>query len=215
MKRKKILVIAPHADDEILGVGGYLWHESQKGSEIRIVYCAVGGNSVRQDAQERYAELTQVCSFMFAKPHVLFWGKDAELDIVSSREIIGKIDAILDEYKPDEVFINCKSHHQDHRKVYECAMASMRQREGFVPKMVALYEYPCLEPGEVVEGGRWYHCIDDSIKDKCSLLSLYKSQIRNAPSPINESGVMSLASMRGRECGVEYAELFYIQKMMS
>ena len=146
---------------------------------------------------------------------VLFYGKDAELDTVPSRSIISEIDKEVDEYRPDEVFINCTSHHQDHKKLYECAMASMRQREGYVPKIVALYEYPCLEPGEIIDGGRWYHDIGDVIDAKCDLMEKYESQIRKAPSPINEEGIRSLAAIRGRECGAEYAELFYIQKMKS
>lgn len=212
---KKILVIAPHADDEILGVGGYLQHESSKGSRIRIVYAAIGGQDHRQDVEIRLKEVASVCHVLNAEWQHLFIGKDAELDTVPSRDIVSKIDVIVDEYRPDEVFINCTSHHQDHKKVYDCAMASMRQREGYVPKIVALYEYPCLEPGERVEGGRWYHSIEDVIEGKCKLLELYKSQIRKAPSPINGEGVRSLASVRGRECGSEYAELFYIQKMKS
>lgn len=212
---KKILVIAPHADDEVLGVGGYLLHECQKGNSIHIIYGAIGGEDIRQNATTRMSEVADVVNSLKGSFKVLFYGKDAELDTVPSRSIISAIDKEVDEYRPDEVFINCTSHHQDHKKLYECAMASMRQREGYVPKMVALYEYPCLEPGEVIDGGRWYHDIGDVINSKCDLMEKYKSQIRNAPSPINEEGIRSLASMRGRECGSEYAELFYIQKMKS
>lgn len=212
---KKILVIAPHADDEVLGLGGYLLHESKKGSSIRIVYAAIGGEGCRQDANKRLEEVDSVCGVIDALYTCLYLNKDAELDTVPSHDIVSKLDNIVDEYKPDEVFINCTSHHQDHKKLYECAMASMRQREGFVPKMVALYEYPCLDPGERIDGGRWYHDIGDVVKEKCSLMEMYKSQIRQEPSPINANGIMSLAAIRGRECGLEYAELFYVQKMKS
>lgn len=212
---KKILVIAPHADDEVLGLGGYLLHESQEGNRILIVYGAIGGESARQDGEVRMAEVREVCGLLNATYSCLFPGKDAELDSVPSREIVSKIDKVLDDFRPDEVFINCTSHHQDHKKMYECAMASMRQREGFVPNMVALYEYPCLEPGERIDGGRWYHIIDNVVHAKCRLMEMYKSQIRQEPSPINSNGILSLAGIRGRECGAEYAELFYIQKMKS
>lgn len=212
---KKILVIAPHADDEVLGLGGYLLHESKKGSSIYVIYGAIGGEDCRQNATARELEVMSVVQSLKATYKVLFYGKDAELDTVPSRSIISAIDKEVDEYRPDEVFINCSSHHQDHKKLYECAMASMRQREGYVPKMVALYEYPCLEPGEVIDGGRWYHDITDVIEEKCSLMELYKTQIRKEPSPINAKGIKSLASIRGGECGSEYAELFYVQKMKS
>lgn len=212
---KKILVIAPHADDEVLGVGGYLLHESKKGNSIYIIYGAIGGEDIRQDVNKRLEEVDSVCGVIDARYTCLYLNKDAELDTVPSRDIVSKLDKLVDEIKPEEVFINCTSHHQDHKKLYECAMASMRQREGYVPKMVALYEYPCLEPGEVIDGGRWYHDITDVIEEKCSLMELYKTQIRKEPSPINANGIKSLASIRGRECGSEYAELFYIQKMKS
>lgn len=212
---KKILVIAPHADDEVLGLGGYLLQESRKGNSIFIIYGAIGGEDSRQNAATRELEVMSVVESLKATYRVLFYGKDAELDTVPSRSIISAIDKVVDEYRPDEVFINCTSHHQDHKKLYECAMASMRQREGYVPKMVALYEYPCLEPGEIIDGGRWYHGISDVIDAKCDLMEKYESQIRKAPSPINEEGIRSLAAIRGRECGEDYAELFYIQKMKS
>lgn len=212
---KKILVIAPHADDEVLGLGGYLLDESKKGSLIHVIYAAIGGVDHRQNKTTRELEVMDVVNSLNATYTVLFYGKDAELDMVPSRSIISAIDKEIDEHRPDEVFINCTSHHQDHKKLYECAMASMRQREGYVPKMVALYEYPCLEPGEIVDGGRWYHVIDDSIDEKCELMNKYRSQIRKEPSPINENGIRSLAAIRGRECGAKYAELFYVQKMKS
>lgn len=212
---KKILVIAPHADDEVLGLGGYLLHESNKGSSIYIIYGAIGGEDSRQNSTTRELEVMSVVESLKATYKVLFYGKDAELDTVPSRSIISAIDNEVDAYRPDEVFINCTSHHQDHKKLYECAMASMRQREGYVPKMVALYEYPCLEPGEIIDGGRWYHDIGDVIDAKCDLMEKYESQIRKAPSPINEEGIRSLAAIRGRECGADYAELFYVQKMKS
>ncbi len=43
---------------------------------------------------------------------------------------------------------------------------------------------------------------------------IYTTQIRQSPSPLNREGVLALARIRGVECGTEYAEKFYVQKMM-
>jgi len=212
MGEKKILVIAPHADDEVLGCGGYLLHERDRGSEIHLIVGAIGGEDCRQNIDIRKREFDDVCRALGANGYVLEYGKDALLDTVPSRNIITALDRIVDNVRPDVVLINCISHHQDHRKMYDCAMAAMRKRDGFFTQCVMLYEYPCLEPGEVVDGGRCYHDISDVINDKVQLLNLYSSQVRNAPSPINENGIRSLASIRGQECGGCYAELFYIQR---
>ena len=45
MKNKKILVIASHPDDEVLGCGGTLIKYSKMGYEIRIVFMTNGVSS--------------------------------------------------------------------------------------------------------------------------------------------------------------------------
>ena len=214
MAQKSILVIAPHADDEVLGCGAYLFDEAKAGAQIHIVIGTVGGVDKRQSYDARMKELSEVCTSLNATMDVLFHNEDAYMDMLPDRDVISELDRIIDRLRPDVILINCWSHHQDHKKVYECAMASCRQREGFRSKMVMLYEYPCLEPGVVINGGRCYHPFDaETLEGKKQLLSLYPSQIRQEPSPINHKGVESLAMLRGRECGCEYAELFYVQRM--
>lgn len=211
---KKILVIAPHADDEILGCGGYLLHEKEKGSEIRIVFGTIGGTHKLQNKRVRLNEADFVCKTLGADYTVMVMGKDAELDTIGDKEIVTFLDNYIDSYRPDEVFINYPSLHQDHKKIYECSITSMRLREGYSPKLVALYEYPfILNQGIKVEGGRWYHNISDVIDRKIKIfLEGYKTQVKNYPSPLNEEGIKILSNLRGYESGHKNAELFYIVK---
>lgn len=213
--KKKILVIAPHADDEVLGCGGYLLHQKQQGAEIGIVIGTIGGSDKRQDYVTRFNEFNAVCEKLDASHEILFIDKDALLDTIGAFAITTKIDEAIDAFRPDEVFINYRSLHQDHIKLHECALASCRLREGYAPKLIALYEYP-FTTSQVgpIGGGFMYHDISDCIDEKVALFELYASQIRQSPSPLNKDGVVALARIRGMECGVEYAEKFYIQKMM-
>lgn len=213
--RKRILVIAPHADDEVLGCGGYLIHQKRQGAEIVIVIGTIGGSDIRQDYETRRNEFQLVCDALGAGNEVLFFDKDAMMDTIPSFEITKCLDVIIDNFRPDEVFINYRSLHQDHIKMYDCALASCRLREGYTPKLIALYEYPfaTTQVGPI-GGGFMYHDITNCIEDKVNLFELYASQIRQTPSPLNREGVMALARMRGVECGVGYAEKFYVQKMM-
>ena len=59
----------------------------------------------------------------------------------------------------------------------------------------------------------FYYNISDCIDKKIELFELYKSQVKNSPSPLNETGIRSLAAMRGLEAGCPYAEKFYIQRL--
>lgn len=213
--RKKILVIAPHADDEVLGCGGYLLHQKQQGAEIGIVIGTIGGADKRQNIVKRREELESVCKTLDASLEILFFNKDALMDTIPSYDITRKLDKLIDQFRPDEVFINYRSLHQDHIKMYDCALASIRLREGYSPKMVALYEYPfaATHIGSI-GGGYLYHDISDCIEEKVALFEKYATQIRESPSPLNREGIKALARIRGVECGVGYAEKFYIQKIV-
>lgn len=211
--KKKILVIVPHADDEVLGCGGYLLHNKDR-AEILIVVGTVGGEDKRQDYKTRINELDLVCKELNATYMVLFPNHDAKLDIVPSYLITSKIDAIIDDFKPNEIFLSYKSRHQDHIKMYDCGMASFRLREGWLPELIALMEYPFISDSlEPVKGGRMYHDISDNMEEKLSLFNMYASQIRKKPSPLNDDGIRKFSAVRGMEIGVDYAEMFYVQKM--
>ena len=213
--QKTIMVIAPHADDEVLGCGGYLLHQVKEGARVVVVLGTIGGSNARQDFDMRLAEAQKVNERLGSELFYLFKNKDAILDTVPSLEITAKLDQYIEQYRPDEIFINYRSRHQDHIKMYDCAMASMRLKEGYMPKLIALYEYPFVSDGlDIVRGGKIYHDITDNIDEKVALFNLYASQVKDAPSPLNESGIKSLAPIRGLECGMEYAEMFYVQKML-
>lgn len=213
MEEKKIMVIAPHADDEVLGCGGYLLHN--KGCQILIVIATIGGKDKRQHYDTRIREFSNVCDELGAKGVVLYQDKDAELDTVSSFKLTTKLDKWIDSFKPTEIFINALSRHQDHIKLYNCAMASLRLREGYSPEKVFLYEYPfSVQTYNRPNGGKVYHDITDVIDKKVELFELYSSQVKSSPSPLNEHGIKTLAAIRGLECGCDYMEMFYLQKMV-
>ena len=211
---KRILVISPHADDEILGCGGYLASQRDLGSEIHIAYATIGIKGDPSKELCRMAEAELVCQRLRASHQILLENYDGELDMVPTRFFVTQYDAIFDKFQPDELFINYPSWHQDHKKVYDSAMAALRFRQGFMPRFIALYEYPFILNQNInISGGLWYHDITESLDEKIEIFSLYKSQIKKAPSPLNPEGIRQLAMVRGTECSVKYAELFYLQKM--
>ena len=126
------MVIAPHADDEVLGCGGYLLHQIKQGAQVVVVLGTIGGINERQNFEMRLNEATQVHKRLGTEWYYLFKDKDAMLDTVPSLEITAKLDLYIEKYHPDEIFINYRSRHQDHIKMYDCAMAAMRLKEGYI-----------------------------------------------------------------------------------
>ena len=210
---KKILIIAPHADDEILGCGGYILSEINKGAKVHVWFGTIGGRDFRQKYDIRDTELKNVSQKIGFTYEIFARGYDAAMDQLLDREVITALDDVIKKFEPNEVFVNYPSRHQDHKKVYDCTMAAMRLKEGFMPSLFALYEYPFITGVEMPQGGYMYVDITDSIETKADIFELYASQVKESPSPLNRDGIKALARIRGIESGVKYAEMFYIQRM--
>ena len=103
---KRILVISPHADDEILGCGGYLASQRDQGSEIHIAYATIGIKGDPSRELGRIAEAELVCNRLRASHQILLENYDGELDMVPTRFFVTQYDAIFDSFRPDELFIN-------------------------------------------------------------------------------------------------------------
>ena len=166
---KKILVIAPHSDDEILGCGGYILSEIQQGAQVHVVFGTVGGCDVRQPLERRLQEVDTVARETGYTYDILYYNKDAEMDTLPAREITTAIDGVLAKFKPDEVFVNYPSHHQDHVVMYQCAKAAMRLKEDICPSLFALYEYPFVNSADKIPGGLFYFNIEKFINEKIRL----------------------------------------------
>lgn len=207
---KTILVIAPHPDDFVLGVGGYIYDSVKAGNRVIAMDFAVGGPRSNVSTELRLDEALKVRDFLGIE-YLYELETDGLMDHQPNSEITTKIDKLFDQYKPDEVFCSYKSVHTDHIALFNAFEASLRLRTGFNPKNVYLYEYPFIFTSYVQPtGGKTYYPLSQETFDKkCECFELYKSQCRPKPSPLGVSGIDVLARTRGMECGELYAECFY------
>lgn len=217
----RVLVVSPHADDEVLGCGGMVLRRTQAGDEVDIVVGSIStvraGDKIKSTASNRNSELAEAARRLGANPPtVLFDNVENQLDTLPMLDIISALDRTLSEKEYDQVFLPYPSHHQDHRVLYEAGYSALREKGGgHYPSMIALYEYPYVgwTPTEF-HGGRYYVDITDQLEAKLHALSAYESQIFPAPHPTSLESTRTLAAMRGMECGRRYAELFYVTKMV-
>jgi LmbE family N-acetylglucosaminyl deacetylase len=217
-----ILVLAPHADDEVFGCGGMMARRAAEGDNIHVVVFAVGGLKHRHLEQEattaaRLEELKHANDILgVSDTTVLFEGMDMRLDTVPQVEIVSRLDDLM-ESNYDEIYFPYSSFNHDHQTVFNATYSALRMKGGNqAPIMSALYEYPEIgwNPTEV-KGGKLYVDITDHLETKMRALSAYKSQIRPHPNPLSLKSVSQFAAMRGIEAGFSAAELFYVQRMLS
>ncbi|MCG8420965.1 MAG: PIG-L family deacetylase [Proteobacteria bacterium] len=217
----RILVISPHADDEVIGCGGTILRSVAEGHSVDVVVVTVGNvnrrhEEVKSTKSTRLREFEAVAAELgLSNYSVLFEDYENKLDMLPMLEIISQLDSALDAGY-DQVFFPYASHHQDHRVMYEACFSALREgARDNPPSLIAMYEYTYIgwAPASV-PGGRYFVNITPYMERKKAILSLYSSQLHSEPHPISIGSVETLARMRGMESGTQYAEMFYLLKMV-
>ena len=210
-KEDKILILSPHVDDEVLGCGGLIL--KCKPENIYIYEFTVG-NKTRREELESFKRLTGIKNITV----VFDDDKHLRLDMIEKFKLINIIESTINEIKPNIVLIPYSSYNQDHEVINEVACAALRsKRKGvFYPDIIAVYEYPQVNwnfnnnkftPNMYID-------ISDVIDKKVQLMSLFKSQVSDKSYAISVEGMKAMASYRGFEATMEYAEAYDIKKVI-
>jgi len=195
MANPKNIIIAPHADDEVLGCGGFLSYYPKKSYVILM----------SRHERERMDEFYSVSkSLQFLHESLGLSDRFFSKNFVS--ETADRLETIISDIVPEKVFIPYPSIHQDHRYTYEVSLIALRKFVG----NIYLYEYP----EGVSHFGRftpntYLPLSEDLLHQKITALHLYKSQIkegRDAPA------TKGLAAIRGLECHCNFAEAYQLIK---
>ncbi len=218
---QRILIIAPHADDEVLGCGGTIARRTAHGDRVDVVVFAVGGIKhhhldVQASLQQRIDEFQAASDVMGVTDRiVLFEGMDMRLDTLPHVELVSKLDNLIARGY-DEVYFPYASFNHDHREVFNASYSALRMNGSKkTPKLSVLYEYPLVSWNATeIRGGYMYVDVSEFIETKIRALNAYKSQVRTFPHPCSPEAVRAFAAMRGVESGCTAAELFYLQRIV-
>lgn len=212
----KVLVIAPHPDDEVIGVGGTIAKRVNAGDDV---YVCVVTKGVTPLFQEKFIEKTrQECREADAKLGVketIFLDFPAVmLETVPRYEFNGKISEVINSIKPDEVYIPHRGDMQiDHQMVVDAAMVAVRPRGNNYPKRVYAYE-TLSETGWNIPNivnefiPTVYEDITDTYDVKLEAMAIFESQLSVFPEARSIGAVEALAKYRGATVSVKAAEAF-------
>ena len=214
----RTLVIAPHPDDELLGVGGVLIKREKSGNEIAwLIMTSISESDgwERSQVMKRNLEITQVTNFMKFSEVFQLSHPSTKLDSVPLPELIEGISSALKSFKPDEIFLPHSSDiHSDHRKTYEATIAATKWfRTERVQKLLA-YETLSetgLDPNPPsVFLPNYFVDIEEEVQDKMKAMQIYSSEIGEFPFPRSAEAILALAKYRGSQIGFQAAEAFQI-----
>ncbi len=214
----KVLVIAAHMDDEVLGVGGTLAKHVAAGDRVTVcVACQraydhqFNAQAIRRekDAARRAAKILG-----YAEP-VFFDLADERLD-ERLLDLIIPLEACVRRVKPDIIYTHHRGDaNQDHRAVFQATVVACRAIAR--PKVPRVLCYEVLSSTDQAPPFPEYHFqpnfyvhIAKFLNRKVRAMEAYRREVRSFPHPRSAEGIEVLAKKRGMEIGFHAAEAFVV-----
>ena len=199
---KRVLVLAPHTDDGELGCGGSINKLIEQGSEVYYAAFSTCQQSVLSHfpADILVTEVKAATKRLGVKPeNLMLYDYDVRTFNFRRQEILDDILKLKAEIKPDLVFMpSVNDIHQDHHTV---ASEGIR---AFKFSTILCYEMPWNNFSFNTQ--TFIHLSEQNVRTKVNALLEYKSQEHRPYA--NENFIRSLATIRGVQCGTDFAEVF-------
>ena len=222
---QRILVVAAHPDDEVLGCGATIMKHIAEGDIVHTMIMAEGLTSrdLTRNAEMRAGELSELhaaseqsAEFLGVTKLIMHSFPDNRMDGVNLLDVVKKIELEVDEYKPDIVY----THHAgdvnvDHRVTHDAVVTACRSLPGESVREILFFETLSSTEWQMMTADKIfqpniYVDVTEFMEKKRQALEFYASEMREYPHPRSYKGVELLAQYRGLTVGVPYAEAFML-----
>ena len=214
----RILVVAPHMDDEVLGCGGIMAKYAKEGHEVYVAVVTNGQPPLftREEDDIDKANCLEAHKLLGVKETFFLDLPAAMLDTMPKYKLNGAINKVVQKLVPDELYIPHKGDmHFDHKMINEACMVAVRPRSEEAVKRVYVYETLSETEWDVPSADNYFMPnvfvdISDYIDLKIEAMAKFSQQIIEYPSPRSKEGIRSLALNRGMTVYKKYAESFML-----
>lgn len=214
----KVVVIAAHPDDEVLGPGGTLATHVRAGDQVHAVVLSEGATSRYRDGMaetlrksgQRSAERLGLSSIAFEDL------PDQRLDTLPLISITQRIEAFLERLRPELVYTHFPGDvNTDHQVVARAAWVACRPYRLPGLRGFAVFETPSSTEwawpfGDSALAPNLYVDITATIDAKLAAMECYDSELREYPHPRSRRALIERAAYWGSQVGKRYAEPFRV-----
>lgn len=212
---KKILIVAAHPDDEVLGCFGTVAKYIQDGYEAYTLILGEGKTSRDGASKEEitllHKEIQKANKAIGIKKVYIESLPDNRFDSVPLLDIIKIINKVKEEVQPEIIFTHFANDlNIDHQLTCQAVLTATRPMEGECVKEIYAFEilsstewnYPLsFSPDTFVN-------VKETLQLKQEAMNYYQSELRSYPHPRSLKGIQINAHYRGMSVGLEAVEAF-------
>lgn len=216
----KVLVVAAHPDDEVLGCGATIRRLSAEGHEVTIAILGEGatsrGGAREQEVTALERQARAAASLLGARD--VHFGRlpDNRFDTVALLDVVQLVEGWVRAHEPEVVL----THHGgdlnvDHQVTARAVLTATRPLPGAGVRSVMAFEVPSATEWAFSALGRTFvpsvfYDVTGSLDSKLEAMTLYQGEGRAFPHPRSPEALRAIAARWGSVCGCQAAEAFQI-----
>jgi LmbE family N-acetylglucosaminyl deacetylase len=216
----KVLVVAAHPDDEVLGCGATIARHAAAGDEVRVLILAEGITSRGKSAGLARLRRSAQAANRRLGVRKLELGRfpDNRMDGEDLLDVVRFIERRVDAFAPALVY----THHAgdlnvDHQVTHRAVLTACRPLPGSSVVRILCFEVPSSTEWQSPAAAptfapNWFCDVSATLAVKLDALRAYAGEMRKWPHPRSLSAVEHLARWRGATVGVDAAEAFVLAR---
>lgn len=216
----KILIVAAHPDDEVLGCAATVAKMVKEGCEAYTIILSAGklsrGKVPKKELELLKDEMMEANKLIGVKKVFQFDFPDNAFDSVPMLDIVQSIEKIKNEIKPNIIF----THHFgdiniDHRITHNAVLTATRPMKDETVKSIYSMEVPSATEwnsytNQTVFIPNIFFDVTDTIDIKVNAMKIYSSELKEYPHLRSLRYIKELARMNGIKVGLDYSENFQL-----
>ena len=217
----KVLIIAAHPDDEVLGCGGTIAKHAAKGDMVHVLFMTNGeGSRDKSDGQEiiNRQTMAQNAARILGIDSLTFLDfPDNSMDSVTLLNIVKKIEEKIMSFHPKIIY----THHigdlnVDHQVTHKAVMTACRPLPNFSVEKILSFEVLSSTEWSLSNSFKPNYFVDisDSLDLKISSMREYITEIQKPPHARSIEAIEALARNHGSSVGINFAEGFMVIRML-
>lgn len=214
----RILIIAPHPDDEVLGCGGTIAKLTAMGNEVFVAIVTKAGPPLFSEAfvAQGRKESLLAHNLLGIKDTIFCDLPAAALDSTEHSKVNQVLGKVISDIKPEMLFVPFVGDiHLDHQHVFLSSLVASRPNQAVYPRKILAYETlsetnwnaSYLTPGF---HPNVFFDISEHLEKKLQAFSLYQSQVKEFPNERSLIALDALAKLRGATVFCKAAEAFVL-----